>query len=62
MRTEALSSDGLSLFGRTQEDLLALVSAYTDTARLCEDKTKALCYMAGEELKQVNLVVLLIRT
>lgn len=50
-----MNSHGLSLFERTQEDFLALVSAYTDTARPCEDKRTALCYMAGKTPKHLNL-------
>lgn len=53
-----MNSVRFSLFERTQEDLMALISAYIDTARLCEDKSKALGYMAGEKFKQVNLVFL----
>lgn len=58
MQMDALNSNGLCVLERTQEDFLTLVSAYADTARLCEDKSKALCYMAGEKFKQVNLVIL----
>lgn len=54
-----MSSNGFSLFERTQEELLALVSAYTGTARLCEDKSKALCYMAGETFKRLDPLLLL---
>lgn len=42
-----------SLLKRTQEDFLALVSAFTDTARPCEDRNTALCYMAGETFRSL---------
>lgn len=43
-----MASHALSLLERTQEDFWALVSAYTEAARPCEDSSQALCYMAGQ--------------
>lgn len=52
---DALTSYVLSLLERTQEDFLALASAYTDAARPCEDSSQALCYMAGQTPQQFSL-------
>ncbi len=53
---------GLFLFCRSQEDLLALIDAHFRITSLCHDKTKALQYISGEAAfadKTVPLIQLL---